>query len=137
MTYYAAPETKLQFFRCPLPRPMKPNSQLLQEQSLKHHRQLLCHSIFHDFKHSSNAKRSRAEDHVWLLREDPSYFLATVLEWSEHRPEHILSFRNETHPELGKPIFWDRLLRHVILNAYESLAICENRRNLQFTRQLK
>ena len=30
------------------------------------------------------ARRSAAEDHLWMLRDDPGYFLETLLEWKEH-----------------------------------------------------
>ena len=33
------------------------------------------------------ARRDHAEDHLWSLREDPSYLQDSVLEWSEHRQE--------------------------------------------------
>lgn len=31
-----------------------------------------------------SARRSAAEDHLWLLREDPGYFLETLKDWKEH-----------------------------------------------------
>lgn len=31
-----------------------------------------------------SARRSAAEDHLWLLRDDPGYFLDTLMDWKEH-----------------------------------------------------
>lgn len=31
-----------------------------------------------------SARRSMAEDHVWMLREDPAYFMDNLREWNEH-----------------------------------------------------
>ena len=31
-----------------------------------------------------SARRSAAEDHLWLLRDDPNYFLETLKDWKEH-----------------------------------------------------
>ncbi|KAL8726818.1 MAG: hypothetical protein Q9181_005915 [Wetmoreana brouardii] len=64
------------------------------------------------------AKRDEAEDHIWLLREDPAYFKNAVLEWSEHRGERILGVNGRTHPALGSTTFWERVLGPVVLNAY-------------------
>ena len=68
-----------------------------------------------------NAKRAEAEDHIWLLREDPGYYKSCVEEWSDHRQEQLLSINGKRHPYLGKPGFWNRVLGNVVGNAYESL----------------
>jgi hypothetical protein len=44
------------------------------------------------------AKRAEAEDHIWALREDPSYFADTIFEWSEHRRERLLDTNGKEHP---------------------------------------
>ncbi|KAI4192151.1 MAG: hypothetical protein LQ348_003254 [Seirophora lacunosa] len=64
------------------------------------------------------ARRNEAEDYIWCLREDPSYFHEVVLEWSEHRKERLLSPRGKTHPVLHQNIFWQRVLSNVIVDAY-------------------
>lgn len=68
-----------------------------------------------------SAKRDEAEDHIWSLREDPAYFKSTVLEWSEHRQEKILSVNGSTHPVLRRDTFWERVLGNVVVDAYLSL----------------
>ena len=68
-----------------------------------------------------SAKVDEAVDHIWLLREDPSYFQDTVRDWSEHRPERILSVNGKTHPVLRSDAFWERVLRTVVGDAYLSL----------------
>ena len=67
------------------------------------------------------ARRSEAEDHIWFLREDPAYFKDTILDWSEHRQEKILSINGKTHPALKQDIFWERVLGNVVVNAYTDL----------------
>ncbi|KAI4112702.1 MAG: hypothetical protein LQ345_006189 [Seirophora villosa] len=64
------------------------------------------------------ARRNEAEDYIWSLREDPSYFHEVVLEWSEHRRERLLTARGKTHPDLHQNIFWQRVLSNVIVDAY-------------------
>src|SRR5208282_1564577 len=70
-----------------------------------------------------NAKRLESEDHIWSLREDPGYFQDVVSEWSEHRPERVLGANGKPHPVLGKPLFWERVLSSVVLDAYGGLLI--------------
>ena len=42
---------------------------------------------------------------------------------SEHRPERSLNGNGKPHPALGKPLFWDRVLSAVVLDAYGGLLI--------------
>ena len=65
-----------------------------------------------------SAKVDEAVDHIWLLREDPSYFQDTVRDWSEHRQERILSVNGKTHPVLRTDTFWERVLSNVVYDAY-------------------
>ncbi|KAL8667893.1 MAG: hypothetical protein Q9202_000358 [Teloschistes flavicans] len=65
-----------------------------------------------------SAKCDEAEDHIWLLREDPSYFQDTVLDWSEHRQEKILSINGGKHPALKDDTFLERVLRNIVSDAY-------------------
>ncbi|KAL9086523.1 MAG: hypothetical protein Q9159_004112 [Coniocarpon cinnabarinum] len=44
------------------------------------------------------AKFIAAEDHLWDLREDPSYFAAILLEEKEHRQEMIPDSKGKCHP---------------------------------------
>ncbi|EON69971.1 hypothetical protein W97_09236 [Coniosporium apollinis CBS 100218] len=67
------------------------------------------------------SKVSEAEDHIWLLREDPSYFAETVVEWKEHRQEVLPDIYGNQHPVLGKPLFWNRVLGNVVTEAYGAL----------------
>ncbi|KAL8788644.1 MAG: hypothetical protein Q9213_001572 [Squamulea squamosa] len=64
------------------------------------------------------ARRNEAEDHIWSLREDPSYFHDVVLERSEHRQEKILTASGKAHPVLRQDIFWERVLSNVVMDAY-------------------
>jgi hypothetical protein len=69
------------------------------------------------------SKRLDAEDHIWSLREDPGYFLDFVTDWSEHRQEQLPSVNSKTHPVLGKPLFWERVLSNVVSDAYGNLLL--------------
>ena len=71
------------------------------------------------------AKRSAAEDHIWSLREDPGYFAEIVGEWGEHRQEMLLDTNGKRHPFLNKPLFWERVLSNVLLDAYTSFSMWE------------
>ena len=64
------------------------------------------------------AKRNHAEDHIWSLREDPSYFHDVVTEWSEHRQERLLTADGRSHPVLRQDVFWDRVLSNMVVAAY-------------------
>lgn len=65
-----------------------------------------------------NASKNHAEDHIWSLREDPSYFQDTVLDWGEHRQERLLTTKGRTHPVLRQDLFWERVLSNVVVDAY-------------------
>ncbi|MCJ1236686.1 hypothetical protein MMC14_004668 [Varicellaria rhodocarpa] len=66
------------------------------------------------------AKRSAAEDHIWALREDPNYFVDTMVEWSEHQIENMKGPRGIRNTFLNKPLFWDRVLASAVSDAYET-----------------
>ncbi|KAF9560858.1 hypothetical protein EC968_005975 [Mortierella alpina] len=72
------------------------------------------------------AKRSAMEDHIWSLREDPSYFADTILDVKEHRQEILLDTRGRLH-SLVRPSprkrFWDRVAWTVVTEAYLYLDI--------------
>ena len=63
-------------------------------------------------------KRSASMDHIWALREDPGYFADVVGDYSEHRQETLLDVDGKRHPVLKRPLFWDRVLGNVIVEAY-------------------
>ncbi|CAO3567002.1 unnamed protein product [Mortierella alpina] len=69
-------------------------------------------------------KRSAMEDHIWSLREDPSYFADTLLDMKEHRQELLWDTKGQLH-SLVKPRptqrFWDRVATRVIFDAYQYL----------------
>ncbi|KAI4181379.1 MAG: hypothetical protein LQ346_006798 [Caloplaca aetnensis] len=67
------------------------------------------------------ARRNEAEDHIWFLREDPSYFQDVVMEWSEHRQEKLLTANGKAHPALRQDLFWERVLCNVVVDAYCNL----------------
>lgn len=69
---------------------------------------------------------SEAEDHLWALREDPSYFSATLLDWKEHRQEMLLDTRGDRHPVLeprriGQ--FWGRVMGNAFVSALAEIEI--------------
>ena len=72
------------------------------------------------------AREDAAEDHLWLLREDPSYFAEWLLTSREHQQEHLKDINGETHPVL-KPgresILWTRVMGGVLTEAYLSLEV--------------
>lgn len=68
--------------------------------------------------------KKEAEDHVWLLREDPGYFTETVNEHKEHRPELLPGFRcGRTHKTGDVGTLWARVLRDTIANCYIDLSV--------------
>ncbi|KAH0363530.1 hypothetical protein KCU65_g7338, partial [Aureobasidium melanogenum] len=73
-----------------------------------------------------SAKRSAVADHIWLLREDPSYFADCVNGWKEHQPEMLLDSQGKKHPihKAGlTKAFWNRVLRKMITDSYLSLSL--------------
>ncbi|KAG0043473.1 hypothetical protein BGZ83_011357 [Gryganskiella cystojenkinii] len=47
-----------------------------------------------------SAKRSDFEDHIWSLREDPSYFAESMQEELDHLAENLKNFNGQTHPSI-------------------------------------
>ncbi|KAK6005394.1 hypothetical protein QM012_007036 [Aureobasidium pullulans] len=73
-----------------------------------------------------SAKRSATADHIWLLREDPSYFADCVNDWKEHQPEMLLDAQGKKHPihKAGlTKAFWNRVLRKMIIDSYLSISL--------------
>ncbi|RFU24654.1 hypothetical protein B7463_g11683, partial [Scytalidium lignicola] len=86
-------------------------------------------------------KTSAAEDHLWSLREDPSYFLERVMELKEHRQEMLTDSSGHSHPLVkndSKGILWSRVIGTVVLEAYFELEIfAELRRQAEELQSLK
>ena len=80
-----------------------------------------------DFKRLESliaAKKSASEDHIWALREDPSYFAESLLDFKEHRQEMLKDINGRTHPILmagRESSLWERIIGNVMTNAYLSL----------------
>lgn len=66
------------------------------------------------------AKRAAAEDHVWDLREDPGYFASVAVDQAQHRQESLLDVRGQRHPHDDDEVFWNRVIRTVVVEAYMS-----------------
>ncbi|KAF3069857.1 hypothetical protein GL218_07820 [Daldinia childiae] len=47
------------------------------------------------------AKLSQVEDTIWALREDPGFFVSSLLELYQHRPEHILDVNGDIYPSVA------------------------------------
>lgn len=84
------------------------------------------------------AKRSAAADHIWMLRENPTYFADCIAEWKEHQPEMLLDIHGKKHAihKAGlTPAFWNRVFKKLITESYLSLAawdaISQQSSNLQ------
>lgn len=62
-----------------------------------------------------SARRSLAEDHVWMLREDPAYFMENLREWYEH-------FGYGVKPSTCScNNCWNRVAGRMIVHAFVSL----------------
>lgn len=72
------------------------------------------------------ASVSAAEDHVWALREDPSYFTEQLGEVKEHCQEMIKDRNGDVHPTLRPSrhgLFWARIIGTTIFRAYTELEV--------------
>ncbi|KAI1139329.1 hypothetical protein F5Y05DRAFT_424959 [Hypoxylon sp. FL0543] len=78
-----------------------------------------------------DARTSAAEDHIWALREDPSYFAAQLSEAKEHRLEILMEIYSHIHPTL-KPgrgnLFWARGISGVVSSSYLQLEVFDELR---------
>jgi hypothetical protein len=65
------------------------------------------------------AGKNAAEDHIWLLREDPGYFAEAMMEKREHRPELLPgSTCGQYHKHRHDDILWPRVLRDGVTDCY-------------------
>lgn len=72
------------------------------------------------------ARASAAEDHLWALREDPSYFAETLLDSKEHRQEMLPDIHKNAHPATSKlriGTLWARIIGSTILESYLELEL--------------
>lgn len=72
------------------------------------------------------AATASRQDHIWALREDPSYFHEQVLQAKDHRQETLSDAYGDAHP-VFKPhrehIFWHRILTNIIADSYLPLEV--------------
>ncbi|KAL7903771.1 hypothetical protein GGI35DRAFT_472872 [Trichoderma velutinum] len=67
------------------------------------------------------AKTRAAEDHLWALREDPTYFRQHLLDAQEHRQELIKDTYDRPHPTLNPRrihLFRARVVSNMLAEAY-------------------
>ena len=65
-----------------------------------------------------------AQDHLWGLRQDPSYFAAELLNWREHRQELILDANSKAHHVARKPeLLWQRIIFECVDDALSKVEI--------------
>ncbi|AEO69920.1 uncharacterized protein THITE_2081075 [Thermothielavioides terrestris NRRL 8126] len=87
------------------------------------------------------ARSSAAEDHLWALREDPSYFSNQLLIYKEHRQEMMKDTNGKPHPILQPlkiGVFWERVIGNVLLSAHVELEIfAELRRQAEELKRLQ
>ncbi|KAK3900268.1 hypothetical protein C8A05DRAFT_17403 [Staphylotrichum tortipilum] len=88
-----------------------------------------------------SARTTAAEDHLWALREDPSYLAEQLLTYKEHRQEMIKDTRGEAHPifrGLNVNVFWERVIGNVLLRSHAELEMfSELRRQAEELKRLQ
>jgi hypothetical protein len=71
-----------------------------------------------------SAHRVDAEDHIWMLREDPGYFAEIVTNAKDHRPEVLRGGKcGKVHRNGRDSVLWPRVLRNVVSDAYVNVFI--------------
>ncbi|KAF2823904.1 hypothetical protein CC86DRAFT_384433 [Ophiobolus disseminans] len=118
---------------------MRPNLQVLYiQEGIMHFLVACCKHILHDVQEkyytSVDFPRLRAyigsiltnaKDHLWALREDPSYLADTVLEYSEHRIEMTPGKLNHIDPYVDTTEHLNDAVRELITEAYQMFCIWE------------
>jgi hypothetical protein len=66
---------------------------------------------------------TNAKDHLWALREDPSYLHDTILELADHRYEMIPDSMGRIHPSVDTVAHKASLVHSMILDAYQMLCL--------------
>ncbi|KAL1863080.1 hypothetical protein VTK73DRAFT_6460 [Phialemonium thermophilum] len=88
-----------------------------------------------------SARVAGAEDHIWSLREDPSYFSERLFEMRDHRLEMLKDREGGVQPTLEPPregLLWARVVGNVLVEAYFQLEIFSKLRSQAATlRDLK
>ncbi|KAH6949253.1 hypothetical protein DER45DRAFT_650125 [Fusarium avenaceum] len=86
-----------------------------------------CCQILHDIPQVdlfNDARKLEAEDHVWSLREDPTYFAEQFREIQDHRHEMLPDIEGKPHPvtrKLRENALWARVTFSMLLDAYANL----------------
>jgi hypothetical protein len=66
-----------------------------------------------------------AKDHIWALREDPSYFCDMILEMADHEPALIPDDKGRVHPFIDTVRCKVAVVREVVTEAYQRLCFWE------------
>ncbi|KAH7001429.1 hypothetical protein EDB80DRAFT_722255 [Ilyonectria destructans] len=72
------------------------------------------------------ARASAAEDKLWILREDPSYFAQQLLQIKEHQQETMRDTLGQSHHVVRKgceATFWSRIIGNVLTDTYLPLEL--------------
>jgi hypothetical protein len=64
------------------------------------------------------AQKKQAEDHVWALREDPSYFSDWAQDYRQHRVELIPDLYGKPHPSSTDQTLYSRVLKLMLDDAH-------------------
>jgi len=70
-----------------------------------------------------NAFCTNAKDHIFALREDPSYFAEVFMDLADHSAEMIHNVKGHLHPGLGGTVFLLEKAQDVVIEAYTEFAI--------------
>jgi len=78
------------------------------------------------------AKLEAAEDHIWLLREDPGYSAEHILDWKEHLVEMLRDDHGRRHPTLvnstKEHILWEDVISNLLFDAFFRVEVWESLR---------
>jgi hypothetical protein len=70
------------------------------------------------------AEKDAHEDHIWALREDPSYFAEVIQEYADHSRYHMTGKDKKKHSKLnepGAPALWNESAARLIKDEYTLL----------------
>ncbi len=78
---------------------------------------------FQDMLRQARAALEDAQEHIWALREDPSYFCAVVKEFRDHSREYIKDAYGNQHPHLKLPNqgFMKMLMQDMLHQVYKTV----------------
>ena len=60
------------------------------------------------------AKREESQDRIWILRRDPIYMFHLLKDYDEHRFERIPNPGGYRHPEIERPVYYDRVIGSLV-----------------------